>query len=461
MGNKILMRRADMNEPRISVIIPAYNSSAFIGETLDNLLGQGFDGLEVIVVNDGSADNTADVVASYAEKHGCIRLINKPNGGVSSARNVGIEEARGKYICFQDADDLYAEGTLKAIFATAEEKSADVVICRLRTFNESGLGKFNAFSDKLASMSRIDPFDLQLLWNFLVSNKLYRRSRLVESGIRFPESRYSEEGAFFMSYVFTRPEICGCFGATALYRRHTAEQGLSVSQTVNEGLARSFCRSMDIIYDAAVPATEDMPDDKRAEYLGEIYYKKAYVLVSQFYRLMWHGDDGSVSFCADEISRLLSLMPEGRRDAMLSSDCDLHLDSPCRTKHEAANSPGVSIILKPTKKDAGGFVSGIYAQLSPMFELIIPQSIFESDGFPEEYRGCENLVVLPDKGFSAAAKKAAKGKRITFGRPVETDLRMIRLVYKLKTKLPAAFVDTFFPVLAKGINFALVKGIVK
>ena len=450
-----------MSEKRISIIIPAYNSAAFIGETLENILDENFEGTEIIVVNDGSADNTGDVVRSYAEKNDSILLFEKENGGVSSARNFGIEKATGKYVCFQDADDLYAPGTLRAFWETAEETDADVLICRLRNFNENGPGKFNAFSDKLASMRTIDPFDLQLLWNFLVSNKLYRRDRLVESGVRFPSSRYSEEGAFFMSYVFTLPKIAGCFGATALYRRHSREQGLSVSQTVSLSLAKSFCDSMDIIYEKALPLAEKMNDEIREEYLGEILYKKAYVLSSQFYRPMWHGDDECVAFCAKEIGSLLEKMPENRRAAMLATDADLHLEKIFSTKAEVAENPNVSVILAPTRKDCRAFIVDLFDQISPMFALFVPESIAERGDVPEELKDCPNVFILPDRGFVKAAKRKAKGKVIVFRKPVRLDLRMIRLVYKLKGKLPPKLVDLFFPILAKTINFALVRKIVK
>ena len=446
----------------ISIIIPAYNSAAFIGETIENILSQSYSDVEIIVVNDGSTDDTSGIVSGLSEDNpGKIRLIEKENGGVSSARNLGLESAKGEFVLFQDADDLYADGALSALAEAGEACDADVFIFRLRTFTGDGPGKFNAFSDALASMESVDPFDLQLLWNFLVSNKMYRRSRLVESGVRFPASRYSEEGAFFMSYVYTLPKIAGCYPAAALYRRHTPEQGLSVSQTVSASLAKSFCDSMAIIRRRAVEATRGLPEDRRTEYLGEIDYKEAYVLVSQFYRLMWHGDEECVAFCADRISELLRIMPENRRQTMLAADFDLHLLSPCRTRAEVAKRPNVSVILRSGKGALKDFVNGIYSQLSPMFELIVPESAANSTEFPQRFRKCSNLIILPDKGFLRRAKKIAKGRRIVFRRGRKIDQRMLRLAYKLRQKLPAKLVDSFFPVLSKMISFALVKRIIK
>jgi glycosyltransferase involved in cell wall biosynthesis len=89
---------------RISVVVPAYNASSWIKETLDSILAQTFQDFEVIVVDDGSTDDTADLIESYG---GVVRCVRKTNGGASSARNVGIRCSRGSWIAFVDADDLW------------------------------------------------------------------------------------------------------------------------------------------------------------------------------------------------------------------------------------------------------------------------------------------------------------------------------------------------------------------
>ncbi len=93
--------------PLVSVIIPAYNAQAFLRATLDSVLAQTYDRLEVIVVDDGSTDDTGAVVAAVKATDPRVRLITKTNGGVSSARNAGIAAARGDYVAFLDADDIW------------------------------------------------------------------------------------------------------------------------------------------------------------------------------------------------------------------------------------------------------------------------------------------------------------------------------------------------------------------
>lgn len=447
---------------KISVIVPAYNSEQFIGETLENLLNQTLKDIEIIVVNDGSTDGTQNIIDEYCKKSDIFKSYIKENGGVSKARNYGLEFATGEYVLFQDADDLYSEGALEAFYKKAKETDADVVLGRLRTFGKNTVSKYNAFADKLAAMDKVDNFDITLLWSFLVGNKCYKRERLVQSGVRFPGFRYSEEGAFFMTYVYTGAKIVGTMDATMLYRRHTEKEGFSVSQTVNEGLARSFSDSLNMIYEGALRAVESAPDTfDKEEYIQEVIYKTAYILLSQFYRLCWRSDDGCMSYCADEFNRLRGLMTERRFEIMKLTDPDLHLDNIFRTKKEIAENPNISVIIKKSNKDMTELLDSVYGQICPMFEVIVPQSMVDKGLIPEKYLNMENLRVLPDKGYMRKARKSAKAKRvIAFSKPRKLDIRDFRLTYRFR-QIPDKLKEIFFPIMLRGIDFLLTKRIVK
>lgn len=98
---------AEPKPPLVSVIIPAYNAEAFIGRTLASVLAQTYAKLEIIVVDDGSTDGTAEIARSFAQKDERVRLLQKPNGGVASARNLGIRQSKGAFIAPIDADDIW------------------------------------------------------------------------------------------------------------------------------------------------------------------------------------------------------------------------------------------------------------------------------------------------------------------------------------------------------------------
>ena len=104
-----------MNNNLISIIVPVYNVSEYLPRCLDSLINQTYKNIEIILVNDGSTDNSLEICKKYAEKDLRIKVIDKENGGISSARNTGIAEASGEWIGFVDSDD-YIEPCTYEIF---------------------------------------------------------------------------------------------------------------------------------------------------------------------------------------------------------------------------------------------------------------------------------------------------------------------------------------------------------
>src|SRR5437868_2002167 len=105
-GNQISLNAttARLKNPLVSVVIPTYNSASFLSQSIESVLQQTYDNFEVIVIDDGSTDNTEAVLSDYKD---AIHYIKKNNGGPSGARNLGIAEAKGEFIAFQDSDDLW------------------------------------------------------------------------------------------------------------------------------------------------------------------------------------------------------------------------------------------------------------------------------------------------------------------------------------------------------------------
>lgn len=113
--------------PLITVLIPAYNSERYLDETLASACGQTFTDIEILVIDDGSKDGTADLVRRWMGKDSRIHLFQQPNGGVSSARNRGLAEAKGRYIAFLDADDLWDPDKLAAQLTVFERADVGLV----------------------------------------------------------------------------------------------------------------------------------------------------------------------------------------------------------------------------------------------------------------------------------------------------------------------------------------------
>lgn len=122
---------------KISVIIAAYNAEEYLSETLDSIFLQTMNDseYEVIIINDGSSDSTLDILNSYKQTYSNLIIIDKENGGPSSARNAGLDIAKGEYVFFFDADDILEGDALSTMYETASEKQADLLIGKYDIFN--------------------------------------------------------------------------------------------------------------------------------------------------------------------------------------------------------------------------------------------------------------------------------------------------------------------------------------
>lgn len=113
----------------ISVIVPIYRAERYLPACVDSILAQTYANFELILVDDGSPDKSGEMCDAYAEKDGRVRVIHKENGGVSSARNCAIEQSRGEYITFIDADDFVTVDYLEKLYRALTEKNADISVC--------------------------------------------------------------------------------------------------------------------------------------------------------------------------------------------------------------------------------------------------------------------------------------------------------------------------------------------
>lgn len=123
---------------RLSVIIPVYNVENYIAKCLDSVLSQSDETVEVICVNDGSPDNSRQIISNYITKYKNIKCIDRPNGGLSAARNTGIENATGKYLLFLDSDDYLSENIVGAMYQQIEAENLDILLGNIQWVYETG-----------------------------------------------------------------------------------------------------------------------------------------------------------------------------------------------------------------------------------------------------------------------------------------------------------------------------------
>ncbi len=191
---------ASLRKTTVSVVIPAFNAAAYLGEALESVFAQTYQPLEVIVVDDGSEDDTPRVVAAYAGK---VTYIRKQRGGPASARNAGIRAAKGEWIAFQDADDIWLPNLLGKLVKGALETGADLVFCDALTLRDGRIvrpsrlersGLMSRLNTLATASVLVNPFDLILegCCYILPTGVLVRRDALLQIGL-FDEGFYSYE----------------------------------------------------------------------------------------------------------------------------------------------------------------------------------------------------------------------------------------------------------------------------
>ena len=346
---------------KFSVIVPAYNSEKYIEETLDCLLSQTEQDIEVIVVNDGSTDSTGDIIDRYAEKDSRVVPVHQANAGVSAARNNGIERARGEYMIFIDGDDLLSNDAFEKLYAALTATGADLAIFRVQSFGD-GMVQYNPVVDALAQQSEIDCYDKCLLRNFLVSNKVYKTELIKNSDIRFPPMRYSEDGAFFMHFIHSvKPKITGVYDALFMYRRHAG----SVTHRVNSMLVNEFSKSMDFVYSVAEKSFEDAPGQKEA-YLQEILFKDHLALMNEFYRPLWKAEDEDVlALIGKRYEYITSRMTDATKARCAFEVRDI--GNLYFSKDEILANPFISVRVKKMNDE---FLTQLHNQSMPIFEIV-------------------------------------------------------------------------------------------
>jgi glycosyltransferase involved in cell wall biosynthesis len=192
-----------MNSPKVSVVIPAFNVKGYIWDTLSSLSKQSFQSFEALVVNDGSTDDTPKIIKAFCQTDSRFHLLEKPNGGLSSARNYGIKHAQGEYIAMLDADDLYERDKLKTHVAILDRHpNVGVVYSASRAIRDDGQPTMMVLSGKPIYK---DPLRAMLCKNFIGhgSNSVFRRQIVDEIGDFDETLRSSEDSDFWLRIAAT------------------------------------------------------------------------------------------------------------------------------------------------------------------------------------------------------------------------------------------------------------------
>jgi glycosyltransferase involved in cell wall biosynthesis len=217
----------DMNEkiPKVSVVIPVYNTASYLRQCIDSVLGQTLHDIEVICVENGSTDNSPEILKSYEATDNRLRVIVHPEGRLGGARNAGLDRITGEYVGFVDSDDYIKEEMYEATYSRAVTYNADLAICGVMNYFE----KDGIFVEKEPAIfqGRECVTISENRWffrNLTAWNKLYKRDFLERNSLRFPEGTYYEDQLFVTQAYLLANRIAVVKNQYYFYRKQRSGQ---------------------------------------------------------------------------------------------------------------------------------------------------------------------------------------------------------------------------------------------
>lgn len=254
--------------PKITLIVPIYKAEKYLHRCIDSILGQTFEDFEVLLVDDGSPDRSGYICDEYARKDHRVRVFHKENGGVSSARQCGIDNAYGEYTIQVDPDDWVEPTMLEELYAKAKEDNSDMVICDF--YEEYEHKQIYKIQKPTALEHNIVLGDFFSKLHASLCNKLIKRECYTKYNLRFPKEMNLSEDAYLMFCLTKNPiKITYLSKAYYHYDRYTNKNSITRKLTIKDLDSLIFL----------IKYLEENIEDKFKE---EIYNKKCYVKTLAF-----------------------------------------------------------------------------------------------------------------------------------------------------------------------------------
>ncbi len=265
----------------ISVIVPIYNAEKFLANCIESFLNQSFTDTEILLIDDGSTDGSGKICDGFGEKHKNIRVFHTANGGVSAARNLGIDEAQGSFITFADADDCVPQNYLSSLFDCMGD--ADIAVCDVALYDgDTEKRRFTCSDELLDSAKATEKLLCRKDINTGPYAKLFRAS--VIKKLRFPALKLYEDILFVLAAFDAANSVA--FTAETEYSYIT--NGDSAMHTINAD------KCLDVV----------VATDKICEYIsrvgGELTDSAFYTTVSHLMQYFIHNPKNDAEKCLDK-----------------------------------------------------------------------------------------------------------------------------------------------------------------
>lgn len=396
----------EIRNVKVSIILPVYNVENYLVQTLESFKEQTLDEFEVIMIDDGSVDASAEIMGKYAAEDKRFRCFFQENKGVSETRNWGIKLAQGEYIAFYDSDDWIRPTVLEKMYGVAKTQKADIVVGRMREFSVAGESIY-AQTKTLAKKKEISKFDYDLIWSIMLGNKLFRKQFIIDHELRFENIAYSEDGLFVMQCVSEAQIIAGCTVVAYEYRKRSFWSGRSVTQQTNEKLFDDFiyahegiikvmseCLDKEINQYEEEGIAEGIINELKVtkiKYIAELYYKLEVSIINAFYRQLWQTDDDTEKRIVDKFEEYKGKIFSSQLDKLVNNNKDLYIEEGLQTKIQITEKPAVTVAITAnvSTEYVNTVLYSVYNQTFIAFEVFVQKDLERY--IDESYKDKPNL----------------------------------------------------------------------
>lgn len=260
----------DSIEPLVSVVIPCFNAERWLGQAVQSVLAQSIQGVEIIVVNDGSTDLSRQVAEQYGDR---ITLIDQPNRGVSAARREGVRRSKGQFIKFLDADDLLPPGALEALLVVAHRHPGEAVLGRAVAVDDSG----RVVDECMYALPIATPHGQRVRDEYLLTQPtssglwLLPKGKIAGDDFFDTETNFAEEYVFCLAMVRQQVHVRACDAVVYHARVHASPSRLSRSRRESDHL-----RQAELMRQAAKVIRQEIPshDPYALRYLAHVSWSR-------------------------------------------------------------------------------------------------------------------------------------------------------------------------------------------
>lgn len=361
----------------VSVIVPVYNNGLYLRETLESLKQQTMKDFEVIVVNDGSSDNSEEIIDEFVKQDARFHKISQENQGVSAARNAALEIAKGTYVTFMDGDDTIPADALKKMNQVAKDTKAGLIIGGIQRI-DGFTKKVNQRTQKLKDKPVILKDDLDLVHGLSLCNKWFLRDIIETNHLRLEKFRHLEDGVFLYNFLQYAENIKFCDAIIYNYLKRVPIVTGSVTQRVEKGLLESAI--------GAFERLQELTSDYSEEFKRELAYRiNSTTFIGDYYKKIWFLDAETEDLLLERVNKIWETQSEDHKVKTISTHKGMELEKGFRGKEKLLEELLFSIVICPivSEKTINVMLKSIYGQAVPAFQIVLDERYrkFVDDSF--------------------------------------------------------------------------------